>query len=238
MFFSGARESVDDEAFFESDDEALFENDDEAFFESDDEGVVVESHFKKEKKKPRSLGRQFRAGPARSIPTRRWQGQGAPVGPGGRRVPTTQQVKAQFEVLAKDSQKVGKDVATVAKAVEKVDQARVETVDRLASFEKSIDKKFKDVDAKSQQSLLLPLLLGSKPKLSTINVTETVGGKPVLKTLTVEDTKYKDDSSDMLPLLLMMGGGGLGQSGNTSGTSNDMMSNPLMLILMLKLFDK
>jgi len=236
MFFSGARESVDDEAFFESDDEALFESDDEALFESDDE-ALFESHFKKEKKKPRSLGRQFRAGPARSIPTRRWQGQGAPVGPGGRRVPTTQQVKAQFEALAKDSQKVGKDVATVAKAVEKVDQARVETVDRLSSFEKSIDKKFKDVDAKSQQSLLLPLLLGSKPKLSTINVTETVAGKPVLKTLTVEDTKYKDDSSDMLPLLLMMGGG-LGQSGNTSGTSNDMMSNPLMLILMLKLFDK
>lgn len=142
----------------------------------------------------------------------------------GKAMATAAEVKAAVNRLSKDIAKNGAGISRLDKAVRKVDKthrsAAKSQLAKLATFEKSVSKKLKKLEADRQSSALLPLLLQSTPELESFT---DAGGT----TTTVTASKFKAADNTLLLLMAMGGGKGLG---------GDLGSNPLMLLLLTDAF--
>jgi hypothetical protein len=208
-------DDYDDEGYLEDDDDETYyadDDDDEAIFD-DDEGAdqAERRYFRRKRKSSRRRGgyrargrRSFRFGSSR-------------------RPATNRTVKRATQVLAKDNARQEKAIAKVTK-VQNVQDTK------LVKFEKSLNKRLKDLESKAQLSGLLPLLMKSEPQVKSL--TDEAGNTVNFKNKTT--SYHSGDSSDLLPLLLLSGGMGGSSSGNNS---NSMLQNPIALIALMKAFD-
>lgn len=146
--------------------------------------------------------------------------------------------KAELQTaLSALSSRVGKEIRQNSGAIADLKQA-IKSEDsstrksfsglesKLAGFEKSVNQKQKQSQDQTMMYALLPMVMQTKPQLESLTVTQ---GDEEPKKFTVNESKFKaaDPMTTMMPLVLMMGMGGLGGSG---GSQNNMM---MMLVLVM-----
>lgn len=101
-------------------------------------------------------------------------------------------------------------------------RAQNKVIHRMGRGVDRLEKKLKEVQNNAQMTAMFSLI--SKPQIESLTFpTAPTDGKAAA----VTDSKFK---TDMLPMIMAMSGGGFGNDG---GDSNNIMSNPLMLMLMM-----